>query len=637
VSIREDVRLKKYQMVVARTETVKVLLVCALLMAGTILAFRGVKDAGFVNYDDPEYVTENPVVQRGLTLENVKWAFTTFHFHNWHPLTWLSYMADCQLFGVNARAMHLMNLAFHVANTLLVFLLLLRLTGALGASGIVAAFFGWHPMHVESVAWIAERKDVLSTLFWLLTMCAYAEYAKRRPPSAVIEGDAKTNPARLLRRTGSRGWYAAMLALFTLGLMSKAMLVTLPFVLLLTDVWPLRRLDVSATGWWNNAQGLIIEKIPLLVLAAAASFAAYLAQAGSVIAVGDLTFAERAANACMSYARYIGKTIWPTDLAVFYPPGIWPVWQAVAVAIILGLVSVAAVKSVRDKPFFFTGWFWFLGTLVPVIGLVQVGSQSMADRYMYLPSIGLYLALVWTVREQLGPEPRTRTVALGATAAALIACLVLTVRQVAHWRNSVTLLTQAERVTPPNIVTLNNLAVALLKEGRTNEANQRVFKSLEVAPLEELTWRNAGSMAFREGRLEEALGYYRSGLKLRPQSPQLNFNAGVVLDGLGKPAEAIEHYRLAILVHPAYLQARMNLAQALIMTGDSPGAITNYVEIVRMHPDFAPAHSQLGKLYLDRGQTNQAVQHLKQALQLRPDDAEARRQLALALGKTENR
>lgn len=569
------------------------------------MAFWGVKDAGFVNYDDPQYITENPIVQRGLTLENVKWAFTTFHFHNWHPLTWLSYMADCQLFGVNARALHLVNLGLHLANTLLVFALLRRLTGAVWASGIVAAFFGWHPMHVESVAWIAERKDVLSTLFWLLTMWAYVEYAKRR----------------------SRGWYAGMLAFFILGLMSKAMLVTLPLALLLVDVWPLGRLDLNAARWWSNAPRLIIEKIPLFALAAAASWAAYLAQAGAAISTSDLTFTERVANAFMSYARYIGKTIWPTDLAVFYPPGIWPVWQAIAVAIVLGLVSVAAIKSVRDKPFFFTGWFWFLGTLVPVIGIVQVGSQSMADRYMYVPSIGLYIALVWSVRDQLRSEPRTKIAASAATVAALVACMILTAQQVARWQNSVTLLTHAERVTPPNIVTLNNLMLALLKEGKTNEANQRALRSIQVAPEEELTWQNAGNMAFAEGRLEEALGYYRKGLKLKPHSPNLNFSAGVVLDRQGKSAEAIEHYHRAILAKPAFLQARMNLAKALTITADARGAISHYVEIVQMYPDFAPAHYQLGSLYLEEGRIEQAAHHLKRAVELNPDHAEARRQL----------
>lgn len=601
-------------MFVARTETLKVLLVCASLTAGTILAFWGVKDAGFVNYDDPMYITENPIVQRGLTLENVKWAFTTFHFHNWHPLTWLSYMADCQLFGVNARAMHLVNLGFHLANTLLLFLLLRRLTGAMWASGIVAAFFGWHPMHVESVAWISERKDVLSTLFWLLTMWAYAEYAKRQ----------------------SRGWYAGMLAFFVLGLMSKAMLVTLPFALLLMDVWPLQRLDLSAARWWTDIQRLIVEKLPLFALAAAVSCAACLAQAGAVITRVDLTLTERVANAFMSYARYIGKTLWPTDLAVFYPPGTWPMWQAAAVAVVLAVISFAAAKSVRDKPFLFTGWFWFLGTLVPVIGIVQVGSQSMADRYMYVPSIGLYVALVWSVRDQIGADLRTKIAVGSAAAAALIACMILSAWQVEHWRNSVALFTHAERVTPPNIVTLNNLVVALLKEGRTNEANQRVLRSIQVAPEEEFTWQNAGNMALAEDRLEEALGYYRRGMELKPRSPNLNFNAGIVLDRQGKAAEAIEHYRRAVLAKPPFLEARMNLAKALTTLGDSRGAISNYAAIVQMYPDFAVAHCQLGSLYLEDGRIEQAVRHLKRAIALKPDYAEAHRQLGVALGKTNN-
>ena len=527
-------------------------LVGTLLLVGTLVAFWNVSHAGFVNYDDPAYVSANPIVQSGLTAENVRWAFTTFHYSNWHPLTWLSYMTDCQLFGMNPLSFHLVNLAFHMANTLLVFVLLQRVTGNLWPSAIVAAFFSWHPLHVESVAWISERKDVLSTFFVLLTICAYAAYAEY----------AKHRRA---------GWYLSTLVLFLLALMSKAMAVTVPFLLLLMDVWPLGRLNFTSPGWARSVRQLIFEKVPLFVLSLAASLATFLAQGDAVMTTSHLGLTHRLENAVVSYARYLGKTFWPADLAVFYPhpTGGWSILLIGGSAGLLLGISVLSVLTVRKRPYLFTGWFWFLGTLIPVIGLVQVGSQSIADRYMYLPSIGLFIAIAWGVRDlvkafRLPPLP----LALG-TSAALLACGLVTFRQVRVWQDSFTLFSHAERVTPPNIVTLNNLIVELLARGRVAEADARIDTALRLFPREYLAWWQAGNRARRRGEFGEAAAHYQTALRLQPREPQLHFLLALIFEQQQDKSEAIRHYREAIRLNPQFTLALNNLAWLLATHPDT--------------------------------------------------------------------
>jgi Flp pilus assembly protein TadD len=534
-------------------------LVCILLVAATILAFWNISAAGFVNYDDPAYVSANPIVQRGLTAENIRWAFTTFHYNNWHPLTWLSYMVDCQLFGMNPLSFHLVNLAFHTANALFVFLLLWRLTGSLWPSAIVAAFFAWHPLHVESVAWISERKDVLSTFFALLTICAYAKYVKR--PRA--------------------GWYLLTLVLFLLALMSKAMAVTVPFLLLLMDIWPLRRLNLVSPGWFRILRQLILEKLPLFALSLAVSFATFFAQGEAVMTTSHLALTHRLENAVVSYARYLGKSFWPADLAVFYPHPIegWSLPLIAASAALLLCISALAVLTVRNRPYLFTGWFWFLGTLIPVIGLVQVGSQSIADRYMYLPSIGLFIAIVWGVRDlvkafRLPPLP----LALG-TGAALLACGLLTFRQVRVWKDSFSLFSHAERVTPPNIVTLNNLTAELLAHGQVAEADARVDTAIRLFPREYLTWWHAGNRARRRGDFGEAATHYQTALQLQPREPQLHFLLALVLEQQNESG-AIHSYREAIRLNPQFTPALNNLAWLLATHPDT--SVRNGAEAVAL-------------------------------------------------------
>ncbi|MCI0748727.1 MAG: tetratricopeptide repeat protein [Verrucomicrobia subdivision 3 bacterium] len=588
------------------------MLICAFLTAVTLAAFWSVKDAAFVNFDDPRYVSQNLIVQKGLTVENLRWAFTTFYFNNWHPLTWLSFMADCEFFGLSARAFHLVNLAFHVGNTLLLFLFLTRTTAAIWPSCIVAGFFGIHPLHVESVAWVAERKDVLSTFFWLLTMWAYHVYVKRKRAC----------------------WYVASLMLFCLGLMSKAMLVTLPFVLMLLDLWPLRRIDGGTRDWLARAKPLLWEKAPFILLAAAASYLAYRAQGEAVASTEGLAFASRLENVFVSYARYISKTFWPTDLSVFYPhPVQWPEWQVWGSLALVFAASVLAFFRIREAPYLFTGWFWFLGTLVPVIGLVQIGGQSIADRYMYVPSMGLFIALVWTAREFTAHERVLKGVAAACAVIALAACCFVTMRQVEHWKSSLALFTHAERVTGPNVTVLNNLGNALLASGRKSEADQKFLAALAVDANDPLAWGNTGKSLLEQGDTAKAIEHFRSGLKLQPNNPELNHNLGLALARSGNFKEAISYYLKAISNKPAYVDAHINLGAAFLAVGDTASALTNCLTVVRLKPDFAPGHYNLATTYLEAGQFDKAELYYREAIRLKYEYSDAYRQLGVVLAR----
>jgi len=586
------------------------LLVCATLAVITVWAFGNVRTADFVTIDDPTYVSENLIVQQGLTGENLKWAFSTFYFNNYHPLVWLSYMTECQFFGPHPAVFHLLNLALHVANTLLLCVLLLRITSAFWASAIVAALFGLHPLHVESVAWISERKDVLSTLFGLLTLWVYYEYTV----------------AKRLR------WYVGAITLFTLGLLSKAMLVTLPFALLLVDLWPLQRLHLNSARWMSDLRRLIIEKTPFFVLSAVASYIAYVAQSDSVADIQGLPLSNRIENAVVSYARYLQKTFWPADLAVFYPhPGEWPVAWAVGAGIFVLGVSVAAVAAIRKRPYLFVGWFWFVGTLVPVIGLVQIGSQSIADRYFYLPSIGLFVAIVWSAREFIQLRRIPAPVVAVAVIITVASCTVITRRQVNYWQNSYALFTHAEKVSPPNTVVLNNLADLLILDGRLDEAQKKLTAALKLDPENQFSWGNLGTISLKQGHFDQAMEAFQKGLRINPNSPELNFNMGLTLTFKRHLSDSIPYYQRAIAAQPTYLDAYMQLGNVLVSLSAPASAVTNYVAAIRIKPDFAPAHYNLGTIYTEAGRPEDGVNHLQQAVRLNPDYSDAHRQLGVAL------
>jgi len=508
----------------------KLLILIAISLA--VLAVYGqVRNHDFISHDDPDYITENAMVRSGLTPQGVVWAFTASHASNWHPLTWLSHILDCELFGLNPGAHHMTSLVLHWINSLLLFLVLARMTGALWRSTLAAALFALHPLHVESVAWAAERKDVLSTAFWLLTLWAYVRYTDRP----------------VLRR------YALVVLLFAAGLMAKPMLVTLPLVLLLLDYWPLRRFEAPVSGRTIIRKGrkvdsrphppssrlmLLWEKLPLLALSAASSAVTFLVQRswGAVPSLEQVSLTLRIENALVAYVTYIRKMFWPADLSVFYPlPSDFPIWRPLLAGFLLLLVSAFAVARRRHLPFVAVGWFWYLGTLVPVIGLLQVGAQAMADRYTYVPLIGLFIVIAWSIPDP-GPFSRSLRPLVGATATA--ACLALGLcawRQVGTWRNSMTLFEHALRVDPNDYLAHGSLGLALSREGRIDEAIEHYLVALRINPNHSMTANNLGLALAAKGRLQEAVAYYRRAIQLNPGNAEATNNLAWVLATADQP------------------------------------------------------------------------------------------------------
>jgi tetratricopeptide (TPR) repeat protein len=604
------------------------LFVCLFLVLATLTVYWQVGNYEFVNLDDDMYITENSHVQEGLSRESATWAFTTSKVANWHPVTWLSHMLDVELYGLNPRGHHLTNVFFHLVNTLLLFLLLKRMTGGLWRSGFVAALFGLHPLHVESVAWVAERKDVLSTLFWMLSIWAYLGYVKR--------------PG--VKR------YLLILLLFALGLMAKPMLVTLPCVLLLLDYWPLERIHFGQAGNSRTAPGppaviaytprkqafrLIYEKTPLFLLAAVSSVVTFLVQksGGAVGALEAYPVKIRVANALLSYFRYMVKMVWPQNLAVFYPhPGQnVPMWQAAAAGLLLLLISIVVIRAARRQPYLPVGWFWYIGTLVPVIGLVQVGAQAMADRYTYVPLIGLFVMVAWGVPDLLAGWRYSKP-ALASVATLLLATLmVCTSLQIKHWENGLTLFEHTLRVTSNNSQIHNNLGNVLTKKGRLQEAISHYSKALEINPHYAAAHSNLGVALAGQGRLEDAITHYSAALRLRPQSPQTHNNLGVALYGLGDLPGAIENYTSAVHLKPDYAEAHNNLGNGLAQQGRLTEAEVHYGKALTIKPDYPEAHNNLGVALARQGKFNAAINHFAQALRLKDDYTQARVNLELAL------
>ena len=488
-----------------------------LLVIFALAVYWQVNGHEFVNYDDSLYVIENPQVKNGVDLNAVIWAFKSTHAANWHPLTWLSHMADVELYGLAPGAHHLTSVVFHIANSLLLFVVLRRMTGHLWQSAVVAALFALHPLHVESVAWVAERKDVLSTFFWLLTMLGYARYAER-------PGVAR---------------YLLVVGCFMLGLMTKPMLVTLPFVLLLLDYWPLRRVGIERFGehqsgnlpCWRPLLGLVWEKLPLFLLAIVSSVITFWAQkkGGAVGSMELYPLTSRVANALVSYVKYIGKTIWPVDLAAFYPhPGSLPAWQVVGAGVLLGLITVAALRSLRQRPWFIVGWLWFVGTLVPVIGLVQIGLQAMADRYTYIPLIGLFMIVAWGVSELIGGWQHKKKLLATAAIILLMVLSVVSWRQTTYWKNSVTLFQHALAVTENNYWMHNNLGFALTAQGRLDEAIAQYENALKINPVYEPAHLNLGIALISQGKVDQCIAYYQDVLRHRPDFAEVHHNLGVI-------------------------------------------------------------------------------------------------------------
>ena len=575
------------------------------LFLTTLLVYAPVYRFGFVNFDDPDYVTNNPHVRNGLTMDGVVWAAASSEAANWFPATRFSHLLDVEIFGLRPGGHHFTNAFLHAFATVFLFAFLLAATGAAWPSAFVATLFAVHPLHVESVAWIAERKDVLSALFWFLALWSYVR----------------------------RHYWLTLLA-FCLGLMSKPMVVTLPFVLFLLDRWPLRQPLRSA----------LRVKIPLLGLSAAGATAAYLVQrsSGAVREVGRFPLGLRLENAVVSYAIYIVKMFWPARLAVFYPyPHELPVWQIALSALLLAGISMVVLRERHSRPYLAVGWLWYLGTLVPVIGLIQVGAQARADRYTYLPMVGLSIMLAWGLREVLASK-----VAISGAIVVILACAVLCEAQIQYWRNSETLFRHALDVTSGNYLAHHNLGVALADEGRFPEAIRQYQAALQIEPDAANVQTDYGNALAKSGRIPEAIAHYQAALRALPDSPIAhNDLANALAATPGSMPEAIAEYRTALRLKPDYEEARNNLAQVqsnaaemqynlgvdLAKSPKPEAAIPHFEEALRLRPDYVDAHNNLGVALAGAGRVQEAISHFEAALRIDPNSADAHVNLGIAL------
>jgi tetratricopeptide (TPR) repeat protein len=650
--------------------------VCLVLAISTFAVFYQVHSFDFVNYDDPSYLYENSHIRNGLTVEAVRWAFNIGYAANWHPLTWLSHILDWQLFGNNAGGHHLTNLFFHIANTLLLFIVLKQMTNALWQSAFVAALFALHPLHVESVAWISERKDVLSTFFLFLTMWAYLKYV-RKP--------------KIWR-------YLLIVLLFALGLMSKPMLVTLPFVLLLLDYWPLERFGKQKTLY------LILEKVPLFILSASSSIFTFLAQrsGGAVMPLDRISLSIRLSNAVISYVQYIGKMFWPVKLAVFYRHPVQNISFSYTVisALILLIVTVIIFAFAKKHRYLFTGWFWYLGTLVPVIGIIQVGSQAMADRYTYITLTGLFIIIVWGLPELLAKLRYRRTILWASSMSVLFILSGLTYRQVQYWGNTVTLGSHALAVTENNWNVHFFMADMYFKQGRFDESVRHNAEAVRIRPDSAVAANRLGWSLYAAGRLDEAIGYYQKALSIdsrfalantnlgtalsdkgrfnqavrcfkaaletadtphirselgyallnlgrfqeavieyrkvlleMPDSPDILNRLGYALMNSGEFDEAISLYNKALYIAPHRVDIRLNLGVALVNSGRLEDAIREYQKVLLARPQNALAHNDLGVIFSQQGEFDQAVLHFNKAFQIDPNYTAAKNNLNAALAE----
>jgi protein O-mannosyl-transferase len=545
-------------------------LIVLLLALITLLAYLPVAHHNFLNYDDDDYVTNNPVVQNGLTLSGIQWAFTTGHASNWHPITWLSHMLDYELFGSNAGAQHCVNVLFHAINAVLLLLLLFRMTSALWPSAFVAALFAWHPLHVESVAWIAERKDVLSTFFEMLALLAYTQF--------VAESKA--------RSPRSKVFYALALLMFALGLMSKPMLVTLPFLLMLLDYWPLQRFPLSAFRFPLFLR-LALEKWPFFLLAAASCTVTFLVQRSqAVLSLQQYPLNLRLEKIPLSYVQYLWKAVWPSKLAVIYPLQNQLPWVAVLTAVtFLVVITWLAWRMRRQHPYLPVGWLWFLGTLVPVIGLVQVGIQAMADRYTYVPLIGIFIAVAFGIRSliarfQIGIVPPV-------VAASLIlgSCLVLTEHQLSYWKNDEMLFGHAVAVTKNNEPAYLNLGVAFEKNGYQTEAMTNFQETLRINPRNIRAHNNLGNILSGTGKTNEALAQYQEAMELNPKEPTVHINLGTLLVQMGRFDEGMNQYEQAVQLNPNDSRPYYSMGNALLHQGRDVEAVDNFHKAAQLDPN----------------------------------------------------
>ncbi|MBZ5637319.1 MAG: tetratricopeptide repeat protein [Acidobacteriia bacterium] len=633
-------------------------LIALALAAATLLVYARAVGFDFVGLDDAAYASRNPFVLGGPTRTGIAWAFTTTYQANWHPLTWISLMIDAALGGKAPWLFHLTNVVLHLANTLLLFHVLFRMTGLPWRSAFVAALFAVHPLHVESVAWITERKDVLSTLFWLLAMLAYLRHVER-----------PTRPRYLL-----------VPAAMALGLLAKPMLVTLPLVLLLLDVWPLRRFP-SAAGPGDSrgrTYRLVLEKAPLFALSLVSSVVTIYAQkkGGAFGGLEAFPLGRRLANAVIAYGTYVGKMLWPTKLAVPYPliPGAQTPGRVLASAVLLVAISVLAIRGLKRRPYLAVGWLWYLVTLLPVIGLFQVGIQSMADRYTYVPLVGLFVMVAWGVPDLLrgtGLAPAARPAILGGAAGlAVLALTGCAYVQAGRWRNTSELFAHVLRVTEQNATAHNALGLDLYESGRPDDAIAHYREAIRIAPGFDLAYANLGAALSRIGKTDEAIAAYRQAFRLRLESPGMRTTVagllmtqgrddeaaaeitramgdapgdvslrkalGSILARQGKSPEAMAEFEAVLRETPEDAEALASLGTLLMKQGDLAGASARFAEALSVEPDNVPAHKNLGVILARQGRYGEAVAQFTEALRVRPEDDGVRRNLehakALAAG-----
>jgi len=621
--------------------------ICLVLAVAVLAAFWQVRQYDFISFDDNDYIVDNENVNAGLTKQGVVWAFTRAHSHNWHPLTWISHMLDCEIYGLRAGGHHFTNVLFHIANTLLLFLVLRRMTGRLWHSAFVAAAFALHPLHVESVGWVSERKDVLSTFFWILTMWTYIRYVER--------------PA--VNR------YLVMLVVFALGLMAKQMLVTLPFVLLLLDYWPLNRLALSeqscrdSTGTVTavSARRCILEKLPLLILAISGAVTVYLIQHYTEVmkSIKAYPLSWRIGNALAAYVAYIAKTIWPVNLAIFYPhpkAGL-PTWQISLAALLLSFITVVVICRIRQNPYLAVGWLWYIITLIPVIGLVQIGLHARADRYTYMTITGLFIMVAWAGSDIFARLHYRKVILSLLTLFLLLPLTLMTWRQAGHWRNSVTLYKHAARAVQNNSWAHHMLGKALLIRNKFDEAAIHFNEAMRIDPEFVDARKDLGLALLKQGKVDEAVTVYQQFLpKLPENTNELNrltaklikkgrlkqvvkvyteshMNLGLALSRQNKFDEAVKHFKEALRLNPDFAKAHRNMVYALLQQGKRDEAIEHCVKAMQRNPDHADMCNHLGHWFLEKNQLAEADGIFRKVLQSLPDNAGAHNGLGVILGR----
>ncbi len=581
-----------------------------MISAAVLVTYWPVQHYELICLDDIDYISGNPYVRAGLTWDSFLWALKDIHTGYWHPLTWVSHMLDYQLFGSRAGGYHWTSVIFHIANSMLLYLVLKRMSGTAWKSALVAALFAVHPLNVESVAWISERKNLLCTFFWFTGMWSYAYYVERPSPYR----------------------YFLILTAFSLGLMSKPMMVTFPFTLLLLDYWPMGRLTA-----WKRFPQLLLEKIPLFILAALVGIVTFLSSFhGDVtISIDKLSVVDRLANAVVSYVRYLGKMFWPENLAVFYPyPREFGLFQIIGAVLLLLVLSCLAIFSARKYRYALMGWLWYLGTLVPVIGLIQVGKQAMADRYAYIPVIGLFIIIAWGIPDLLRGWPRRKIILAISSGAVISGLMICTLLQVRYWQNGVTLFEHALQVTEMNSRAHYNLGISLTDMGKYQEAIYHFSYAIRLEPEYAALYSHMGVALAGQGKTDEAIIYYNEALRRRRDDETTHNNLGVALIGKGMLEEAILHFQEALRIRPDYVYANRNMGGALAALGKTEEAIGYYEKALKIEGDSAVTHNNLGLALASVGRNQEAIGHFQEALKINPHYEDAINNLKSVQEKT---